>query len=281
MSGDDALRADTAAGPPAGGAGGVRLDVRGLEVRLGPAGPDVVSEVSFTVQAGQVLGLVGESGSGKTTVVLALLGHARRGLRISSGEVEVDGVDLLRLSPAELRAVRGARVAYVPQDPSAALNPTLRVGTQLREAVRVDPGVVDDPDGRILEVLREARLDASQDLLRRYPHQLSGGQQQRVGLAMAFACRPSLIVLDEPTTGLDVSTQRHVLETIRSLCRAYGVAAVYVSHDLGSWAGWSVRWRGCTPGGSSRSARRPGCSVTRCTRTPAGCLAPCPRRSSR
>jgi peptide/nickel transport system ATP-binding protein len=98
--------------------------------------------------------------------------------------------------------------------------------------VRVHPGVVDDPDGRILEVLGEARLDASPDLLRRYPHQLSGGQQQRVGLAMAFACRPSLIVLDEPTTGLDVSTQRHVLETIRSLCRAYGVAAVYVSHDL-------------------------------------------------
>jgi peptide/nickel transport system ATP-binding protein len=228
MSGDDALRADKATEPPAGEADGVRLDVRGLEVRLGPAGPDVVSEVSFTVQAG----LVGESGSGKTTVVLALLGHARRGLRISSGEVEVDGVDLLRLPPAELRAVRGARVAYVPQDPSAALNPTLRVGTQLREALRVHPGVVDDPDGRILEVLREARLDASQDLLRRYPHQLSGGQQQRIGLAMAFACRPSLIVLDEPTTGLDVSTQRHVLETIRSLCRAYGVAAVYVSHDL-------------------------------------------------
>lgn len=221
--------ADTATGPPADG---VRLDVRGLEVRLGRAGPDVVSEVSFAVQAGQVLGLVGESGSGKTTVVLALLGHARRGLRISSGEVRVDGVDLLSLPTAELRAMRGARVAYVPQDPSAALNPTLRVGTQLREAVRVHRGAVDDPDGRIREVLHEAHLDASPDLLRRYPHQLSGGQQQRVGLAMAFACRPSLIVLDEPTTGLDVSTQRHVLDTIRSLCQAYGVAAVYVSHDL-------------------------------------------------
>src|SRR6516165_9566236 len=210
----------------------VRLDVRGLEVRLGRTGPDVVSEVSFTVEAGQVLGLVGESGSGKTTVVLALLGHARRGLSISSGEVRVDGVDLLRLPAAQLRAVRGARVAYVPQDPSAALNPTLRVGTQLNEAIRVHPGAVDDPDGRIREVLQEAHLDASPELLRRYPHQLSGGQQQRVGLAMAFACRPALIVLDEPTTGLDVSTQRHVLDTIRSLCAAYGVAAVYVSHDL-------------------------------------------------
>jgi len=102
----------------------------------------------------------------------------------------------------------------------------------LNEAVRVHPGAVEDPGGRIREVLQEAHLDASSDLLRRYPHQLSGGQQQRVGLAMAFACRPSLIVLDEPTTGLDVSTQRHVLDTIRSLCQAYGVAAVYVSHDL-------------------------------------------------
>jgi len=229
MAGHERLGADPASGPAGNG---VRLEVRGLEVRLGRAGPDVVSEVSFTVRAGEVLGLVGESGSGKTTVVLALLGHARRGLRISSGEVRVDGVDLLRLPAAQLRAVRGARVAYVPQDPSAALDPALRVGTQLKEAIRVHPGAVEDPDGRIREVLQEARLDASPELLRRYPHQLSGGQQQRVGLAMAFACRPSLIVLDEPTTGLDVSTQRHVLDTIRSLCRAYGVAAVYVSHDL-------------------------------------------------
>ena len=229
MADHERLGADPAIGPAGNG---VRLEVRGLEVRLGRAGPDVVSEVSFTVRAGEVLGLVGESGSGKTTVVLALLGHARRGLRISSGEVRVDGVDLLRLPAAQLRAVRGARVAYVPQDPSAALDPALRVGTQLKEAIRVHPGAVEDPDGRIREVLQEARLDASPELLRRYPHQLSGGQQQRVGLAMAFACRPSLIVLDEPTTGLDVSTQRHVLDTIRSLCRAYGVAAVYVSHDL-------------------------------------------------
>jgi peptide/nickel transport system ATP-binding protein len=220
-------------GQPVAPAGGeARLDVRDLEIRVGGAGPDVVSGISFEVPAGEVLGLVGESGSGKTTVALALLGHARRGLRISGGEVRLDGTDLLRLPAADLRAVRGARVAYVPQDPSAALNPTLRVGTQLREALRVHPGAVDDPGGRVLEVMREVRLDPTPEMLRRYPHQLSGGQQQRVGLAMAFCCRPSLIVLDEPTTGLDVSTQRHVLDTVRSLCRSYGVAAVYVSHDL-------------------------------------------------
>ena len=212
--------------------GGVRLEVRDLEVRLGPSGPDVVRDVSFSVRAGQVLGIVGESGSGKTTVALALLGHARRGLSIHSGEVCLDGVDLLRLRPAQLRAARGAKVAYVPQDPSAALNPTLRIGPQLQEALRVHAGIVDDPASRVIEVMQEASLEATPEMLRRYPHQLSGGQQQRVSLAMAFACRPSLIVLDEPTTGLDVSTQRRVLDTVRSLCRSYGVAAVYVSHDL-------------------------------------------------
>ena len=209
-----------------------RLQVTGLEVVLAPSGPDVVRDVSFTVQAGEVLGLVGESGSGKTTVALALLGHTRRGLTITAGEILLDGTDLLTLSSRDLRAARGARVSYVPQDPSAALNPALRVGTQIREVLRVHQEAAGDVGGRVAEVMREVHLDPTPDMLRRYPHQLSGGQQQRVVLAMAFACRPSLIVLDEPTTGLDVSTQRHVLDTIRGLCRSYGVAAVYVSHDL-------------------------------------------------
>jgi peptide/nickel transport system ATP-binding protein len=211
---------------------GVRLEVTGLEVRIGRSGPDVVRDVGFAVRAGEVLGLVGESGSGKTTVALALLGHTRRGLSITAGQVLLDGTDLLALSPRDLRAARGARVSYVPQDPSAALNPTLRVGTQVREALQVHAGVAGDVGDRVAEVMREVYLEPTPDLLHRYPHQLSGGQQQRIALAMAFACRPSLIVLDEPTTGLDVSTQRHVLETVRSLCRSYGVAAVYVSHDL-------------------------------------------------
>jgi peptide/nickel transport system ATP-binding protein len=215
----------------------VRLKVTGLEVRLGRTGPDVVRDVSFAVPAGEVLGLVGESGSGKTTVALALLGHARRGLRISAGQVLLDGTDVLALSPRDLRAARGAQVSYVPQDPSAALNPALRVGTQIREVLRVHAGAAGNVGDRVAEVMREVSLDPTPEMLHRYPHQLSGGQQQRVALAMAFACRPSLIVLDEPTTGLDVSTQRHVLDTVRDLCRSYGVAAVYVSHDLAMVSG--------------------------------------------
>jgi peptide/nickel transport system ATP-binding protein len=209
-----------------------RVEVSDLHICMGRGGADVVDEVGFSIAPGKILGLVGESGSGKTTVALSLLGYARRGLEISGGRVVVDGVDLLGLSPAELREVRGAKVAYVPQDPGAALNPTLRIGRQLREALRAHPGVTEDPDERIARVLVDSKLDPSSGILSKYPHQLSGGQQQRVAIAMAFLCRSSLIVLDEPTTGLDVSTQRHVLDTVRGLCSSHGVAAVYVSHDL-------------------------------------------------
>src|SRR5579864_164754 len=153
-----------------------RVAVSELQIRIGRGGPDVVDEVGFTSTPGAILGLVGESGSGKTTVALSLLGYARRGLHISGGQVIVDGVDLLGLSPAELREVRGAKVAYVPQDPSAALNPTLRIGRQLREALRAHPGVAEDPSDRIAKVLDDARLDPSSGILRKYPHQLSGGQ---------------------------------------------------------------------------------------------------------
>jgi peptide/nickel transport system ATP-binding protein len=216
----------------------IRLAVAGLEVRVGRSGPDVVRDISFSVQAGEVLGLIGESGSGKTTVALALLGHARRGLRITGGQVLLDGTDLLATDRRGLRAVRGARVSYVPQDPASALNPALRVGTQIREVLRAhDAAAGGRTDDRVAEVMREVSLEPTPEMLHRYPHQLSGGQQQRVALAMAFACRPSLIVLDEPTTGLDVSTQRHVLETVRGLCRSYDVAAVYVSHDLATVSG--------------------------------------------
>ena len=210
--------------------GAARLTVTDLEVGVGARGPNVVRDVSFTVQAGEVLGLVGESGSGKTTVALSLLGHARRGLQIRSGSVLLDGTNLVALDSGQLRAVRGARVAYVPQEPSAALNPARRIGAMLSEALQAH-GYPKAGD-RVTEVLREVHLPSTPDMLRRYPHQLSGGQQQRVAIAIAFSCRPSLIVLDEPTTGLDVTTQRHVLDTVRTMCRSYGVAAVYVTHDL-------------------------------------------------
>ena len=215
--------------------GPARLTVEDLRITLTGSTVDIVDDVSFSVAGGEVLGLVGESGSGKTTVALALLGYARRGLTIAGGRVLLEGRDVLSIDAAGLRRLRGRTVAYVPQDPASALNPALKVGPQLREALTSHAG--DDPDvpapsERMAQVLGEVRLDASKEILGAYPHQLSGGQQQRIALAMAFACRPQLIVLDEPTTGLDVATQRHVLDTVRGLCSSYGVAALYVTHDL-------------------------------------------------
>jgi peptide/nickel transport system ATP-binding protein len=213
------------------------VDVVGLNVRLAGGGAHVVNDVSFSVSTGELLGLVGESGSGKTTVALALLGHTRRGLEIAGGRVRACGTDMTTASPQTLRRLRGAEVAYVPQDPASALNPGLKIQTQLVEVLRAHPEAVaakglGDPEARLRETLDEAGLRDIPRLLDAYPHQLSGGQQQRVALAMAFALRPRVIVLDEPTTGLDVTTQRHVLDTVQRLCSSYGVAAVCVSHDL-------------------------------------------------
>src|SRR5438477_2444730 len=207
------------------------LVVRGLRVEVEATGVDIVDEISFEIGAGEVLGLVGESGSGKSTVGVAMLGHMRRGARIAAGEILVEGRDVLKQTPAQLRALRGGTVSYVPQDPASALNPALRIGPQLEETLDAH-GFPGSRRARLQEMLAEVLLPPDATFLRRYPHQLSGGQQQRVGLAMAFACRPRVIVLDEPTTGLDVTTQAHVLSTVRDLCSAHGVAALYVSHDL-------------------------------------------------
>jgi peptide/nickel transport system ATP-binding protein len=207
----------------------IAVEVQDLKVVLAGAGLDVIDEISFALRPGEILGLVGESGSGKTTVGLALLGHCRRGLRIAGGSVRIDGRDMLRLNEAALSVVRGRLVCYVPQDPATALNPALTIRTQLAECLGGSSGKV---DARLAELLQEVKLPSAPGFLGAYPHQLSGGQQQRVAIAMAFANRPRLIVMDEPTTGLDVTTQAHVLETVRQLCDRHGVAAVYVSHDL-------------------------------------------------
>ncbi len=210
------------------------LEVENLRVVLEGTQIDIVDEISFAVPAGGVLGLVGESGSGKTTVGLAVLGHTRRGAEIAGGEVRIEGRNVLALSQLERRRLRGTLVSYVPQDPASALNPALRIGKQLDETLSEHGygSSSEDRRARIAETLGEVLLPSDDAFLRRYPHQLSGGQQQRVALAMAFANRPHVIVLDEPTTGLDVTTQAHVLATVRDLCEAHGVAAVYVSHDL-------------------------------------------------
>lgn len=205
-----------------------------------PGSHAVVDGVDFSLATGEVLGLVGESGSGKTTVALALLGHARKGMQLR-GSVLVDGVELVAASAAALQDMRGRVISYVPQDPSASLNPTLRIGTQLRERLLAHGQAVHDPATRVSEVLEQVKLPSTREFLRRYPHQLSGGQIQRVCIALAVLCRPRVIVLDEPTTGLDVMTQASVIELIQGLIETERTAAVYVTHDLAVVAGLADR----------------------------------------
>ncbi len=210
------------------------VHVRDLRIDLISSGEDIVEAIAMDVRAGEVLGLVGESGSGKTTVGMALMGYCRPGGKVTGGDILIDGRPLAAMAAGELRRLRGGTVSYIPQDPGTALNPALRIGTQLSEMLQAHRSETsaEDQKARIREALEEVALPSNDEFLRRYPHQLSGGQQQRVAIGMAFACRPHVIVCDEPTTGLDVTTQARVLETIRDLCHSHQVAAVYVSHDL-------------------------------------------------
>ena len=210
------------------------LRIVDLRLDVEATGNDIVDQVTISIAKGKVLALVGESGSGKTTVGLAVLGHTRRGVSLNCGQVFCGDTEILGLDESAKRKARGHLVSYVPQDPSSSLNPALRIGLQLREILEAHNfgNSSEARNSRIREMMEEVLLPTDDDFLRRYPHQLSGGQQQRVGLAMAFACRPSVIVLDEPTTGLDVSTQAHVLATIRQMTSKHGVAALYITHDL-------------------------------------------------
>ncbi|PWB33978.1 ABC transporter ATP-binding protein [Pseudomonas sp. SDI] len=209
------------------------LEVSNLRVELS-SGPDIIDHISFSLSAGEILGLVGESGSGKTTLATALLAHARRGARLAGGQIDIAGTPLLSVHGEALRKARGGLIGYVAQDPAMALNPALRIGHLLLETLQAHEPALGRAarDERLLQTLDDVGLPGDREFLRRFAHQLSGGQQQRVMLALAFILRPKLIVLDEPTTALDVRTQAHILQTLRRLCKEQGVAAVYVSHDL-------------------------------------------------
>jgi peptide/nickel transport system ATP-binding protein len=209
------------------------LVVQDLGVMLTGKDIDIVDDIDLVLKPGEVVGLVGESGSGKTTVGTSLLGYARAGALISSGKVLIEGRDVLDMPWQEVRQLRGEEIAYVPQDPASALNPAIRIGKQIVELLTLrNIGTAESRLQGARAGLAEVGLPNDDEFLRRYAHQLSGGQVQRVALAMAFLPKPKVLVLDEPTTGLDVTTQAMVLETMAELCRAHGVSALYVTHDL-------------------------------------------------
>jgi len=211
------------------------LTIKGLKIqgRSDEAWNPIINGVDLELKKGEVLGLIGESGAGKSTIGLAAMGYTRDGVRISDGSVEFDGIDLIGASAAVKRGLLGKRIAYVAQSAAASFNPAHKLIDQHTEAP-VQHGVSarseSTKDG--IELYRKLRLPNPDEIGFRYPHQVSGGQLQRAMTAMAMSCRPDLIIFDEPTTALDVTTQIEVLASIREIVEEFDTAAIYITHDL-------------------------------------------------
>jgi peptide/nickel transport system ATP-binding protein len=210
------------------------LAIKGLSARLRGSHVPILRGVSLTVAAGKVHGLVGESGAGKSMIGKAVLGILPASVEITGGAIELDGVDLLQLSPAQRRRRIGATAALIPQDPLTALNPSRRIGPQITDRlVDILGWTRDKADARARELLDEVQIPQPDRVLRSYPHELSGGMRQRVLIASAFAAEPKLIVADEPTTALDVTVQKQILKLIAEMQARHGTALLFVTHDLG------------------------------------------------
>jgi peptide/nickel transport system ATP-binding protein len=209
------------------------LSIRNLSVAL-RKGPRILRNVSLDVAVGQVHGLVGESGAGKSMIGKAVLGTLPKALEVTSGEIWLDGVDLLALPPAKRRLRIGATSALIPQDPLTALNPSRRIGPQItRRLVDILGWTRADAEARALELLAEVQIPEPARVMRNYPHELSGGMRQRILIASAFAAEPKLIIADEPTTALDVTVQKQILRLIKAMQARHGTALLFVTHDLG------------------------------------------------
>jgi oligopeptide/dipeptide ABC transporter ATP-binding protein len=213
------------------------LDVRDLQVSAGAT--PIVRGVSFTLAPGERLGLVGESGSGKTLTALSIMGLHRPPVRITGGEIRFDGRDLTTLRRRALDQIRGARISMIYQDPGTSLNPLMSVGSQIVETVRLhEPVSRKDAADRAVRLLDDVGVPNARQRMSSYPHEFSGGMRQRVMIAMALACQPEVLLCDEPTTALDVTTQSMVMNLIDALCRDRGVATILITHDLGIASGF-------------------------------------------
>jgi len=207
------------------------LEIRDLRVSI--EGREIIHIDHLDLQSGSRLGLVGESGSGKTMTVKAIAGLLPDGTKIS-GSVKFDGQDLLSLNDREFAKVRGSKIGFVFQDPARSLNPMMRIGKQVSEAIRIHTDLKGSAvTEKVIDLLGQVQLPDPASLLRRYPHQLSGGQQQRVMIAAAIAADPDLLIADEPTTALDVTVQEEILRLLISLSEKRKMSLLFVSHDLG------------------------------------------------
>jgi oligopeptide/dipeptide ABC transporter ATP-binding protein len=193
-----------------------------------------VDDVSLVLDEGQTLGIVGESGSGKTTLAMSLLRLLPPAARFVSGEILFEGSDLLKKSEADMRRIRGKRIAMILQDPMASLNPLFTVGDQVAEPIRVHEGASRrNAWSRATELLKAVRIAAPETRVREYPHQLSGGMRQRIVGAIAISCEPRVLIADEPTTSLDLTIQAQYLKLLRDLQRSHNLALIFITHNLG------------------------------------------------
>jgi len=208
------------------------LKVENLRTVFGPV--VAVNDVSFEIRKGETLGLVGESGSGKSVTAFSIIRLVQEPGRIAGGTIRFQGRDLLALSEEDMRQVRGAGIGFVFQEPMAALNPVMRVGAHIAEALTAH-GLASRSDARAraIELLRAVKIVDPEKRVDDYPHQLSGGMRQRVMMAIAIACRPPLVIADEPTTALDVTVQAQILELLREMKRAFDLSLLLITHDLG------------------------------------------------
>lgn len=212
------------------------VEIKDLTIGYHNRGGDlikVLKNVSLTIAPGETLGLVGESGCGKSTLGQAMMGYLRTGSRIVGGSVNFNDLDMFNLPSRELEMIRGRQIALIPQNAGQSLTPSMKVGRQLIEALKYSGNKSNRFEEHMLELLGQVRLPEPEELASRYPHELSGGQQQRVAVAMALAGEPDMLVLDEPTTGLDVTTQAHILELLRDIVAESQTAMMYISHDMG------------------------------------------------
>ena len=202
----------------------------------------ILRNITTNIKKGETVGIVGESGSGKSTLALAMMGYVKQGLYTIEGECLFESSSLLNMKNRDLEKIRGRKIAMIPQNAGQSLTPNLKIGYQIDEALRLHTKLnKTERDKKISELLNKVRLPSPETMAFRYPHELSGGQQQRVAVAMALAGNPDLLLLDEPTTGLDVTTQAHVLELLKFIAKDTGTSMVYVSHDLGAIAQVSDR----------------------------------------